>query len=49
MSRPTERALPEWRFLHLTLVICGWMLLSPRDSRQPSAGGSTYRVIANVA
>jgi voltage-gated potassium channel len=22
--------LPEWRFLQLTLLICGWMLLSPR-------------------
>ena len=30
MSRPTQRALPEWRFLQLTLVICGWMLLSPQ-------------------
>jgi hypothetical protein len=25
-----QGALPEWRFLQLTLVICGWMLLSPR-------------------
>jgi len=24
-----QGALPEWRFLQLTLVICGWMLLSP--------------------
>ena len=30
MSRPTQGALPEWRFLQLTLVICGWMLLSPQ-------------------
>jgi len=22
--------LPEWRFLQLTLLICGWMLLSPQ-------------------
>jgi len=29
VSRPTQGALPEWRFLQLTLVICGWMLLSP--------------------
>ena len=25
-----QGAFPEWRFLQLTLVICGWMLLSPR-------------------
>jgi voltage-gated potassium channel len=30
VSRPTQGALPEWRFLQLTLVICGWMLLSPQ-------------------
>lgn len=30
MSRSTQGALPEWRFLQLTLVICGWMLLSPQ-------------------
>jgi len=27
---PRQGALPEWRFLQLTLVICGWMLLSPQ-------------------
>jgi len=25
-----QGALPEWRFLQLTLLICGWMLLSPQ-------------------
>jgi hypothetical protein len=25
----SQVALPQWRFLQLTLVICGWMLLSP--------------------
>jgi uncharacterized membrane protein len=30
VSRPTQGALPEWRFLQLTLLICGWMLLSPQ-------------------
>ena len=29
MTRPTRATLPEWRFLQLTLVICGWMLLAP--------------------
>jgi hypothetical protein len=26
----SQGALPEWRFLQLTLVICAWMLLSPQ-------------------
>ena len=30
MIRPTQGALPEWRFLQLTLIICAWMLLSPQ-------------------
>jgi hypothetical protein len=30
VTRPSQGALPEWRFLQLTLFICGWMLLSPR-------------------
>jgi hypothetical protein len=30
VSRSTQAKLPEWRFLQLTLVICAWMLLSPR-------------------
>jgi hypothetical protein len=25
-----QGALPEWRFLQLTLIICAWMLLSPQ-------------------
>ena len=29
MTRPSQAKLPEWRFLQLTLVICGWLLLSP--------------------
>jgi hypothetical protein len=29
VTRPTRATLPEWRFLQLTLVICGWMLLAP--------------------
>jgi voltage-gated potassium channel len=32
VRRPSQGALPEWRFLQLTLVICGWMLLSPQLS-----------------
>jgi len=30
VTRPTQGALPEWRFLQLTLIICAWMLLSPQ-------------------
>ena len=26
----SQGALPEWRFLQLTLVICAWLLLAPR-------------------
>jgi len=29
VTRASQAKLPEWRFLQLTLVICGWMLLSP--------------------
>ena len=29
MTRPSQAKLPEWRFLQLTLVICGWLLLAP--------------------
>ena len=30
MTSTSRGALPEWRFLQLTLVICAWMLLSPQ-------------------
>jgi hypothetical protein len=30
VTRPSRGALPEWRFLQLTLFICGWLLLSPQ-------------------
>ena len=30
MTRSSQGALPEWRFLQLTLIICAWMLLSPQ-------------------
>jgi hypothetical protein len=30
VRRLTQGALPEWRFLQLTLAICAWMLLSPQ-------------------
>lgn len=30
MTLPSRSALPEWRFLQLTLIICAWMLLSPQ-------------------
>ncbi len=30
MTLPSRGALPEWRFLQLTLIICAWMLLSPQ-------------------
>jgi hypothetical protein len=29
VTRPLQATLPEWRFLQVTVVICGWMLLSP--------------------
>jgi len=30
VTSTSRGALPEWRFLQLTLVICAWMLLSPQ-------------------
>jgi hypothetical protein len=30
VTRSSQGALPEWRFLQLTLIICAWMLLSPQ-------------------
>ena len=30
MTRSSQGALPEWRFLQLTLIIGAWMLLSPQ-------------------
>ena len=30
MTSTSRGALPEWRFLQLTLIICAWMLLSPQ-------------------
>ena len=30
MTRSSQGALAEWRFLQLTLIICAWMLLSPQ-------------------
>jgi hypothetical protein len=30
VTLPAREALPKWRFLQLTLFICGWMLLSPQ-------------------